>query len=626
MPLFRFGPLRSWPRRFWHALDVTRRFTFNLLFLLVVVILVVAWIKSGPPALAPKSALVLDLKGSLAEQRTGGLRQSALDQVRGETPQKIQLRDIRAVLEAAGDDARIERVLLILDDLDGAGPASLHEVAGAIDRFRAKGKPVVAWGSSYDQRQYYLASRADEIYLHPMGMVVATGYGRYRAYYHDALDKLGVAVHVMRVGTFKSFAEPYTESKQSPAAREADAYLYGALWSDWLQDVEKARKLEPGSVTRMIDELPQRLAAVQGDVAQLALKEKLVDGLKTRDELRALLIERGARDDEGKTFRQISFDEYLARLSSKRSGDAVGVVVAEGEIVDGNAPAGSVGGLSTSELIRKAREDEHVKAVVLRVNSPGGSAFGSELVRRELELTRDAGKPVVVSMGDVAASGGFWISLASDEVIADRSTITGSIGVIGLFPTGEKLMEKIGVNTDGVTTTWLAGSNDPRRPIDPRFQAAMQSGIENVYRQFIGRAAQARKTEPAKIDAVGQGRVWTGAQAKERGLVDRIGSYGDALDAAAARGKLEKGYRVAYIEKEPSTFARVAQMVTGSVSAAFAPRVEVDLGVGGAIPATAVPGLPAIADTTLRDLATIAGLADGRKPFAAAVHCLCTAP
>jgi protease-4 len=617
MPILRFGPLRTWPRRFWRFVDASRRFAFNLLFLIVVVVAVVAWVKSGPPALAQKTALVLDLRGSLSEQKTGGLRQSALDQVRGDTPQKIQLRDVRAVLDAAGDDPKIVRVVLMLDELDGAGPASLHEVAEAIDRFRAKGKQVVAWGSSYDQRQYYLASHADEVYLHPYGALMVEGYGRYRAYYRDALDKLGVAVHVMRVGTFKSFAEPYTESKQSPAAREADAYLYGGLWADWLQDVEKARKLPPGSIMRLIDDLPQRMAAVQGDIAKLALQEKLVDGLKTGDEVRNILIERGAKDDEGKTFRQISFEEYLARLSPKRSGDAVGVVVAEGTIVDGTAPAGTVGGLSTAQLIRKAREDERIKAVVLRVNSPGGSAFGSELVRRELELTRAAGKPVVVSMGDVAASGGYWISLAADEVIADRSTITGSIGVIGLFPTGEKLMDKIGVHTDGVTTTWLGGSADPRRPMDPRFQQVVQSAIDNAYRQFIGLAAQARKTEPAKVDAVGQGRVWTGAQAKERGLVDRLGSYGDALDAAAARAKLDKGYRVAYIEKEPSSFARVVQFFTGSAEV-LTPRVEIDLGLD--------PLASPMAGQALRDLATIAGLADGRKPFAAVVHCLCTAP
>ncbi|HEX7437294.1 MAG TPA: signal peptide peptidase SppA, partial [Caldimonas sp.] len=541
MSNFRFASTRKWFGKFWWLLDSSRRVTFNLLFLAIVLILIVAWIKSGPPALGAKTALVFDLHGSIAEQKAGSLGQSALDQLRGNSAQKIQLRDVRTVLDAAAADPKIERLVLILDELDGAGMATLHEVAAAIDRFKASGKQVVAWGSSYDQRQYYLAARADQVLLHPLGLVYLEGFGRYRNYYRDALDRLGITVNLIRVGTYKSFAEPYIANGPSPAAREADSALYGSLWASYTEGVEKARKLPAGGIMRSIDDLPQRVAAVSGDGAKLALSEKLVDALKTRDELRQMLIERGAKDEDGKTFRQISFEDYLTRQRPKSTGDAVAVVVAEGEIVDGQAPAGTVGGLSTAALVKKAREDEHVKAVVLRVNSPGGSAFGSELVRRELELTRAAGKPVVVSMGDVAASGGYWISTSADEVIADPSTITGSIGVFGLLPSVDKALDKIGVHTEGVTTTWLGGAGDPRRPLDPRFAALVQAAIDHVYADFTAKVAQARKTTPEKIDAVAQGRVWSGAQAKERGLVDRLGSYGDALDAAAARAKLDKG-------------------------------------------------------------------------------------
>jgi len=613
-----FNRTRRVTGRLWRFVDASRRFVFNILFLIVVIVLVMAWWKSGPPPLQAKTALVLDPHGTISEQKTGNFRQSALEQVSGDKPKKVQLRDIVSSIDAAADDPKIDRLVLALDELGPTGPATLHELAGAIDRFRTKGKQVVAWGAGYDQRQYYLASHADEVWMHPAGTLMVQGYGRYRLYLKDALDKLGVTVHVMRVGTFKSAVEPFIGNEASPAAREADAYLYNALWADWLADVEKARKLAPGTVMRMIDELPQRLAAAKGDVAKLAVDEKLVDALKTRDEMRKILIERGAKDDENKTFRQISFDDYLGLLHPKATGDAVGVVVAEGEIVDGVAPAGTVGGLSTAALIKKARDDEHIKAVVLRVNSPGGSSFGSELVRRELELTRAAGKPVVVSMGDVAASGGYWITMASDEVIADRSTITGSIGVFGMFPTAEKTMDKLGLPTDGVTTTWLAGADDPSRPLDPRLQQVVQLDVEHVYADFTGKAAAARKTTPDRIDAVAQGRVWTGTQARERGLIDRIGSYRDALDAAATRGKLDKPYRVEYVEREPSTFARAVELFNARVAEIVAPHIDVHIdGIGVNAP---------VAAQAVRELASVADFVQHRRPYATIVHCFCAAP
>ena len=615
----RSGSIRTFFRRLWWLVDASRRTVFNLVFLAIVVIAVIAWFKSGPPPLAEKTALVLDLKGVIAEQKSGNLRQSALNGLRGnDVPQKVQLRDVRDVLAAAAADPKIERVVLVLDDFDGAGTATLHEIATSLDRFKAAGKQVVAWGSSYDQRQYYIAAHADEVLLHPLGMVYLEGYGRYRNYYKDALDRLGVSVNLKRVGTYKSAAEPYIANEPSPASREADTLLYGALWSGYTDAVEKARKLSAGSIARGIDDLPRRFAAVGGDAAKLALNEKLVDGLKTRDELRALLVARGAKDDERKTFRQVSFAEYLGRLEPKATGDAVGVVVAEGEIVDGSAPAGVVGGLSTSALIRKARDDDRIKAIVLRVNSPGGSVFGSELVRRELEVARAAGKPVVVSMGDLAASGGYWISTSADEVIADAGTVTGSIGVFGLLPTADKALDKLGVHVDGVTTTWLGGARDMRRPLDPRFGALVQSSIDHIYADFTGKVAQARKTTPEKIDAVAQGRVWTGAQALEHGLVDRLGSYGDALDSAAARAKLDKDYRVVYLERDPGRVARLVEMFNATlarvVGASFATRL-------------AELGLPAIvAGDLARDFGGLLDVAAAKRPFAAVVHCLCEAP
>jgi len=603
---------------FWRTLDATRRLVLNLLFLVLLIALLWAIFGGGARPLAPKTALVLDLRGSLVEEHSGTVRDALLANARGDGRRTIQLRDVLNVLDAAAKDPNISSVVLLPDELDGAGLAMLHEVGGALDRVKAAGKPVVAWSGSYNQRQYLIASHASEIYLHPMGMVRIEGFGHYRNYYRDALDRLGVTVNLMKVGTYKSFAEPYIGNGPSDAAREADAYLYSALWTGYTAEVEKNRKLPAGALMDLIDKLPARLAEAGGDTAKLSLSAKLVDGLKTRDQVRALMMQRGARDADGKTFRQIAFDDYLARVRPKLFGDGVGVVVAAGDITDGVAGPGAVGGLSTANLIRKAREDEQIKAVVLRIDSPGGSPYGSELIRRELELTRAAGKPVVVSMGNVAASGGYWISMAADEVMADPATITGSIGVFAILPTADKVVDKLGIHTAGVTTTWLADAYNPLRPLDPRFGQLVQSSINHVYTEFTAKAAVARHTTPAKIDAVGQGRVWTGAQAQERGLVDSLGSYRDALNAAARRAKLGADYRVVYVERDVSGVERLLGRF--GASAAQALNIEVKLGL---LPA----GLPAGAAAEVgKELGWLSELTAGRSPYAAITHCMCGMP
>ncbi len=611
---------RSFFANLWGFVDATRRTVLNVLFLLIVIAILVAVVKGGAPALDDKTTLVIALKGPIVEQRGGNVRDNALAQARGEAVESVQLRDLLAVLDAAAKDPKVVRVLLQLDELRSAGLPVLHEVAAGIERFKASGKPVVAWGSGFDQRQYYLAAQANEVWMHPLGSLTMTGFGGYRNYYRDALDKLGVTVNLVRVGTYKSAAEPFIANGPSPAAKEADGLLYDDLWATYMHSVEKARKLPPQTITKTIDELPQRLAAADGDEAKMALELKFVDALKTRDEMRAVLIERGARDDKLKSFRQISFERYLARLTPKLGGDAIGVVVAQGEIVDGDAPAGTVGGLSTAQLIRQAREDDAIKAIVLRVDSPGGSVFGSELVRRELELARAAGKPVVVSMGNVAASGGYWISTASDEVIADPATITGSIGVFALLPTADKALDKLGVHTEGTTTTWLGGAGDVRRAADPRFLAVVQSSVDHIYGDFTAKVAKARKTTPNAIDAVGQGRVWTGAQAKERGLVDTLGSFGDALKSAAKRAKLgaEGEYRISYIEPEPGRLARLLEAFGGVAASVVAEKID-----AGSLPA-AMPRQ--LTNEVRHDLGWLAATAQARKPFTSVVHCLCEAP
>ena len=612
------GRTRRFFRGAWRALDASRRVVVNLLFLLIVVVIVMGLIKSGPAPLADKTALVLNLNGSVAEQKTGTLESTAIDRLQGDAVQKIQLRDVIGVIDTAAADSKISSLVVLLDDMKGTGFATLREITAAIDRFKGSGKKVVAWGSSYDQRQYYIAAHADEVYLHPYGDITITGFGSVRNYYKDALDKIGVTVNLLRVGTYKSFAEPYIGNAPSPAAIEADTALYGSLWRTYTDAVEKERKLPPGSIMRGIDEAPQRLAAAGGDLAKFALAEKLVDGLKTRDELRAMMIERGAKDESEKTFRQVSFDDYVGRVKQPLTGDAVGVVVAEGEISDGSAPAGMVGGLSTANLVRRARENKDVKAVILRVNSPGGSSFGSELVRRELELTRAAGKPVVVSMGDVAASGGYWISTASDEIVADAGTITGSIGVFALLPTGDQALAKLGIHPAGTATTWLRNAGDPRLPLDPRLADIIQRSVDHTYAEFTQKVAAARKTTPEKIDAVGQGRVWSGLQAKERGLVDKIGLFDDAVKDAAVRAKLGDKPRVLYIEREPGRFAQLVALFNAKVSSLVGAQIDARI-AGFGVP-------PGVVRDAAHELGWAAGIGNRDKPFAAVVHCLCANP
>lgn len=618
-PLSR-SPLVRFLRGVWLTIDFSRKLVMNLIFLLIVFIVLIALMVPGKPGLQEKSALVLQLEGPIYEQRPGEARGKMIEQLLDEGPKEYQLRDIFAVLEAAAKDPKIDRVVLVLDGFGGTGLATLREVASALERFKASGKQVVAWSSAYDQPAYYLAAHANEVYLHPMGQVFLRGFGGHRNYYKEALDRIGVQANVIRAGKYKNFGEPYAASGPSEATMESDKFLYDGLWKSYTDGVEKARKLPAGSVNQIIEGVVKAMVDAGGDAAKVALDAKLVTGLKTRDQFRALMIERGAEDKSIHSFRQIAFNDYLATITPRIMGDGIGVVVAQGEIIDGRAPPGTVGGLSTAELVRKAREDESIKAVVLRVDSPGGSAYGSELVRRELELTRAAGKPVVVSMGDLAASGGYWISMAADEVIADSATITGSIGVVVMLPTGEKTMEKLSIKTGGYSTTWLADAlYDPRRPLDPRFAELVQSGVGKIYTDFLAITAKARKSTPEKIEDIAQGRVWTGEQAKERGLIDKVGSFQDALKAARDRAKLGEDARVAYIEADRGKLAAFLDQLGGGAARLIAKHVDMK----PLIPA----GMPGQAMKEVREelgwLSEITQRSASGLPFGVMAHCLC---
>lgn len=606
------------------------------LFMLLAIGGVVAGIFTGikmskPPALQDQTVLVLDLDGPVREQAAGGTRDSVLSQLQGQPTKQVRLRDVLAALDHAQRDPHIRAVMLKLDDFGGGGLSSLREVAAAIERFKDSGKQVVAWGYDWDQRAYYLAAHAGEVWLHPMGAVMVEGYGRQRNYYKDALDKLGVQANVIRVGKYKNAGEPYFTNGPSKETLESEAHVYEAIWALYRRGVEKARKLPDGSLQQTIESLPGSLVAVGGDAARWALQQKWVDALKTQDEMRKAMIEAGAADEKTKSFRQVSLSQYLRHVP-RRSADApVAIVVAEGEIGDGKAPPGRVGGDSTSALIRSAREDDKVKAVVLRVNSPGGSAFASEQIRRELELTRAAGKPVVVSMGDVAASGGYWIAMASDEVIAEPATITGSIGVFGMLPTAQGLMDKAGLRTGGYRTTWLAGAYDFRRDLDPRFAQLVQSAIGHIYTDFTTKAAAARSTTREAIDAVAQGRIWTGEQARGHGLIDRTGTLADALKAARERAKLPEDAGVRYVEKSPGPLVEVlnalgleASVVQRMVTVASMLGLASDEPQAALMDPALATGLSGLQQTgVMADLWWLNDVVNAKRPFSAVVHCLC---
>lgn len=569
------GPIRTFFQYLWNAVNFTNHLVFNLIMLFIL-IGILAVISAGMSAksftpLRDNTALVLDLEGVLVEQRTVDSISTALAEAQGGGEREILLRDVLRIIKTAKKDPHITHLVLNTDGYNAAGMASTREIAAALKDFKTSKKPVYAFADNYEQKQYLLAAQADKIFMDPEGAFFPEGLGRYRLFYREALqDKLGLDVHLFRVGEFKSAAEPYILDAASEESKQADLFWMNDIWQRYLQQVGTARGIAPEAISTAINELPQRLAAVKGNLAQLALNEKWVDGLKTAYEMEQYLVDQGvAFDDESGSFQQIDMIDYLGHVNSKEmtkpQADAVAVVVAQGEIVDGEQPQGMVGGVTTSALIRAAREDDEIKALVLRVDSPGGTVFASEQIRREVELTKAAGKPVVVSMANVAASGGYWISMNADRIYADESTITGSIGIFGLMIRAPRTLEKIGVRSDGVTTTPWAAAFDMTRPMDDPTKQVVQSVIEHGYSQFISKAAKARKQTPEAIDANARGRVWSGAQAKEKGLIDAFGGLQVAIDDAAARAKLGKNdYRVDYIEEPMSPFEQFISNLAGN--------------------------------------------------------------
>lgn len=547
-----FHAIGAFFKGIWHALDGLRK-VLHLILLLVIFGGLFAATRSALPFIPGEAALVIAPQGQIVEELSGDPFDRAVGEAFGETPPETRLQDLLDVIDASATDDRVKALVLDLNALERAGLPALQDIATALRTFRESGKKVFAWGGWYDQRQYYLAAQADEVYLDPYGAVLIEGYGYYRPYLKGTADKLGVDVHVFKVGTHKSAPDTFTRSDMSPEEREEAKVWVTSLWDAWKADVAAARKIEPAVLQGYADQAGAGLREVGGDLAQYALARGLVDGLKTREQFEDLVSAVAGYDEGEHSYNAVDWGSYLAVMRSEEALQGgkdhnVAVVVASGEILDGEQPPGTVGGDTLAALMRDLRFDDTVDAVVLRIDSPGGSMFASEQIRREIEALQEAGKPVVASMSSIAASGGYYIAAPADLILAAPTTITGSIGVYAMLPTFAKTLGKVGVTTDGFGTTELAGAGRLDRDLNPQLGEVLQASVEHAYREFVGMVAEERERAFEEVDGLAQGRVWSGADARTAGLVDDLGDLADAIEAAAELGGLGEHYGVEWVE------------------------------------------------------------------------------
>ncbi len=539
----------------WNLVDQMRRALVNILFLLLIYWLVSSLFQDDSPSVNSNSILVLKPVGFIVDEKDYvPPADEIFDELRetSSRPPQTLLKDIVQAIDMARTDDDIKAMLIDLGSMWGAEPSKLQEIAQQINNFKTAGKMVYAYAEGLGQSQYYLAAHADEVMIDPMGSVWIEGYGRYNTYFKNAIDKLGVKTHIFKVGTYKSAVEPYMRNDMSDEAKEANLGYLNDLWMSYKNDIQMARNLTPDAIQSFSDRFLTTVSQSDKDLSELALESNLIDQLMTRRQLNDYLMQEHGSSMSGDSFRGIHHSRYLKikeppeLLAQSTAGDAVAVVVAKGVIMNGKQKPGAIGGDSTSELIRKARLDKNVKAVVLRVDSPGGSAYASEIIRREIVATK-AVKPVVVSMGSYAASGGYWISASADEIWASPTTITGSIGIFGMLATFEQPLDTLGISRDGVGTTNLTGAFDVARPLREDVANAIQQSINNGYREFLEIVAEGRNMSVEAVDEIAQGRVWSGKSAIELGLVDKLGNLEQAVASAATLAGLIE-YDVKWIQ------------------------------------------------------------------------------
>lgn len=598
----------------WRALNFMRELVFNIFFILLILVGVGIWMQlsSGTAEHTSRGALLLDITGVVVDKPSSSSKLSALGrQLFGASSDRLQensLFDIVETIRQAQADRNITGIVLDLKNFAGADQPSMQYIGKALKAFRDSGKPVYAVGDNYSQGQYYLASFANKVWLSPQGMVGLHGFATNGLYYKSLLDKLKVSTHVFRVGTYKSAVEPFIRDDMSPAAREADSRWIGELWQNYLGTIAANRQITPQQLFPGAQGVLDGLRKVGGDTAKYALDNKLVDTLGSSADAEKALVKQFGWSDEDKNYRAISMYDYPLKKPSD-VGSSVAVIFANGAIMDGEETAGNVGGDTTAAQIRDARIDPNVKAIVLRVNSPGGSVTASEVIRAELAAAKAAGKPVVVSMGGMAASGGYWISTPANYIVANPSTLTGSIGIFGVINTVEKSLNELGVHTDGVATSPLADVS-VTKALPPQVQEMMQLSIENGYQRFISLVAQARKSTPEQVDKIAQGHVWTGEDAKNNGLVDALGDFDDAVAKAAELAKL-KQWHIEYYQDEPTFLARMMDGFSGEIRAMLPQALQAYL------PAP----LAAAADTVKTETDKLAVFNDPQSRYAFCLTC-----
>ena len=575
------GIIKRFFSSLWRILSFTRSLVVNLIFF-ILLFAFIGVLSSGEEQLQvpDKTALILNLVGDVVEQKREvdpmeAFLSEAMEQ-KDDKPEML-LTDIIDVIGKAKQDERVEILVLQLQGLNKTGLTKLQDIAAAVEDFKDSGKQVIALGDQFSQDQYYLASTANNIWLNPQGFMLLDGYGRYKMYFKSALEKLAINQHIFRVGTFKSAVEPFIRDDMSEAAKEANKLWLADLWMQYKEDVAKRRGFGVENFDENIDVLVTKFSAAESSFAKYALNNNWVDQLKSRQEMRSELIDLVGKNKKGNSYSHIGYQDYITATSSAldeatevsdnvndKVNDKVAIIVAKGTILDGSQKPGTIGGDSTANLLRKARNNDDVKAVVLRVDSPGGSAYASEIIRQEVELLKKTGKPVVASMGTYAASGGYWISAPADKIYAAPSTITGSIGIFGMMMTFEDSLSKMGVYTDCVGTTDIAGFG-PTQALTPGMANLFQLSINRGYQEFIQLVADNRNMTLEQVDSIAQGRVWSGKKAKELGLVDELGNLTDAVVAAAELAKLEN-YDTLLIEKEQSSRNKIMQQLLGKSS------------------------------------------------------------
>lgn len=534
----------------WTGITWLRLALANLLFLAMLAIIYFVYMGGSPEPLPEQAALLLNPIGLVVDEKSPVEPLQALLGEPSPADHEVLVRDVIDAIDLAARDPAVNSLVMELDSLVRVGISRSLEIVVALERFKATGKPVIAVADFFTQDQYLLASHADEIISHPQGGVALEGFGAYYNYFAEALDKLSVSMHVFRAGKFKSAMEPFDRNDMSPEEQLAAQAWLDDLWELYTGVVETQRELPRGAIDDYVEGFAQRMVTRGGDAARDALDAGLVDRLLSRGDTNAYLVETvGVADDEG-LYEAVPFEYYLSRKRTNKravSGDRVAVITAQGNILPGDQPPGVIGGDSLALLINEASKQPGVRAIVLRVVTGGGSMFASEIIREQVLAARAAGIPVVVSMGAVAASGGYYIAADADEIWATPATITGSIGVFAAFPTFEGLLARLGVHTDGVGTTTLAGSLRVDRPLDPELKAALDAGVGNAYQTFLSVVAEGRGMPVDAVAAVAEGRVWSAADALEAGLVDHLGGLAEAIASAAAIAELED-YSVDYVQ------------------------------------------------------------------------------